>query len=140
MSRVASAASPALSTAVCKSDGFADNALANAVRGSISVRDGGRARVYVYNCPRAAETARDQSCSAATSTPEAESAWARAEKKILVVSVDTIDVKEVYGENSRVQCTAGATHFLGRHFRYSDEGTDNILAADRARVETCEHS
>jgi hypothetical protein len=89
-SRVASAASAASFTAVRKSDGLAENASANAASGSTSVRDGGRAHVYVYNCSRAAETARDQSCSVATPTPEAESAWARAENRILWSSwVDT---------------------------------------------------
>lgn len=63
-SRVASATS-----ALRKSDGFAEYASANAASVSMSVRDGGRARIYVYNCPRAAETVRDQSCSAATPTP-----------------------------------------------------------------------
>ena len=51
----------------------------------MSVRDGGRARVYVYSRSRAAETARDQSCTATTRAEEAMSPWVRAEKKILVV-------------------------------------------------------
>jgi len=47
------------------------------------VRDGGRARVYVYSCSRAAQTARDQSSAVATPAPEEDSACARAEKKML---------------------------------------------------------
>jgi hypothetical protein len=82
-SRVASAASAALLTAVRRSNGLAENASVNAAIGSTRVRDGGRARVYVYSCSRAAETARDQSSAAATLAPDAASAWARAEKKML---------------------------------------------------------
>ena len=85
VSRVASAASAAFFTAARKSDGFAENASTNTASGSMSVRDGGRARVYVYSRSRAAETARDQSCAATMSADEAVSAWARTEKKILVV-------------------------------------------------------
>ena len=84
-SRVASAASAAFLTAACTSDGFSLNVSVNAASGSTSVRDGGRARVYVYSFSRAAETARDQSCTVTTPAEEAASAWARAEKKILVV-------------------------------------------------------
>ena len=85
MSRVASAASAAFFTAARKSEGFAENASTNAASGSMSVRDGGRARVYVYSRSRAAETARDQSCTATTPADEAVSVWTRAEKKILVI-------------------------------------------------------
>ena len=140
ISRVASAASAAFFTAARKSDGFAENASTNAASGSMSVRDGGRARVYVYSRSRAAETARDQSCTATTLADEAMSAWARAEKKILVV-LDQYDSRESeYKANTRVQCAAGTTHLLCRHFRDSDESSDDILATDRACAETCEHS
>ena len=80
---VASAASVAFLTAFPKSDGLAENASAKAARGSTRVRDGGRARVYVYSCSRAIETAWDQSSAVATPAPEEDSACARAEKNML---------------------------------------------------------
>src|ERR1700677_4751231 len=46
---VAPAASAAFLKAFPKSDGLAENASAKAARGSTRVRDGGRARVYVYS-------------------------------------------------------------------------------------------
>jgi hypothetical protein len=140
VSRVASAASAAFFTAARKSDGSAENASTNAASGSMSVRDGGRACVYVYSRSRAAETARDQSCTATTPADEAMSAWARAEKKILVVLDQYNSRESEYKANSRVQCAASTTHFLCRHFRDSDESSDDIFAADRACAETCEHS
>lgn len=84
-SLVASAASAACLTAFPKSEELSENASANAARGSTRVRDGGRARVYVYSCSRAAETARDQTSAVATPAPEedSDSACARAEKKML---------------------------------------------------------
>ena len=42
--------------------------------------------------------------------------------------------------NPRVKCTAGAAHLLGSHFRYGDEGTNDVLAGDRACAETGEYS
>jgi len=48
--------STALLTAVHKSDRFTENALANTASRSMSMQDRGHARVYTYNCPRAAET------------------------------------------------------------------------------------
>lgn len=139
VSRVASAASAAFFTAACKSEGSAENASTNAASGSMSVRDGGRARVYVYSRSRAAETARDQSCTATTPVDEATSAWARAEKNILVV-LDQYNSRESDKANTRAQCAAGTTHLLCRHFRDSDESSDDVFAADRACAETCEHS
>jgi hypothetical protein len=106
----------------------------------MSVRDGGRARVYVYSRSRAAEIARDQSCTAITPADEAVSARARAEKKILVVLDQYNSHESEYKANSRVQCSAGTAHILCRHFRDGVEGSDDIFAADRACAETCEHS
>ena len=140
VSRVASAASAAFFTAACKSDGFAENVSTNAASGSMSVRDGGRARVYVDSRWRAAETARDQSCTATTPADEAMSPWARAEKNILVVLGQYNGRESEYKANTRIQCAAGTTHLLCCHFRDSDESSDDIFAADRACAETCKHS
>ena len=129
-SRVASAASAAFFTAAWKSDGFAVNASAKAASESTRVRDGGRARVYVYSFSRAAETARDQSCTVTTPAEEAESAWARAEKNILVVPHRYNSCRASVKANSRVQCAASATHLFCSHFRHSDEGSDDIFTAD----------
>ena len=101
-SLVASAAAAAFLTASPKSDGLAENASAKAARGSTRVRDGGRARVYVYSCSRAAEMARDQSSAVAEPAPEEDSAWARAEKKMLH-SLRRINVKR--GQETEEQLT-----------------------------------
>ena len=140
MSRVASAASAAFFTAARKSDGFAENASTNAASGSISVRDGGRARVYVYSRLRAAKTARDQSCTAITPADEAMNPCARAAKNILVVLDQYNNRESEHKANTRIQRAAGTTHLLRRHLRDNGESSDDILAADRACAETCEHS
>lgn len=86
MSRVASAAPPAARTAPRKSGApLAPSARTNASSGSTSVRDGGRARVYVYSLSRAARSA-SAHCGALTVFAPAWCACrpcARAEKKIL---------------------------------------------------------
>jgi hypothetical protein len=104
------------------------------------VRDGGRARVYVYSFSRAAETARDQSCTVTTPEDEAESAWASAEKKMLVVPrIDTISRGASVKVSSRVQCAAGTAHLFRRHVRHRDKRSDDVFAADRASAETRDH-
>lgn len=45
-------------------------------------------------------------------------------------SISTNSRKGCGKKTSRVKCTAGAAHLLGRHVRYGDEGTDNVLASD----------
>jgi hypothetical protein len=59
---VASAASAAAFTAAPSCAGSLANVWIKASRGSTSVRDGGRARVYVYSFASAAVSARLQCC------------------------------------------------------------------------------
>ena len=142
-SLVAIAAPPAAFFAVEKLNPELRNVSTNADRGSTRVREGGRARVYVYNLVRAELSAWPHTCGVTLPLFNA-LAWrpcAKAEKKILESYEGPFFHTCLFRDKLlRIESTAGTAHCFFCDLGDGNDRIDQITIPYFTTINLCQHT